>query len=66
MGRLYVASVLISISGKGQTRQAIEADLAPIVPGSWAAWARKTEPQPAVAPAARPAVTTLQPVGSKA
>lgn len=70
MGRLYVASVLISLSGKGQSTKVAEEQLAPIVPGAWAAWAKSYEVKqttaPAKTPASAPATTILQPSGSGA
>jgi hypothetical protein len=72
MGRLYVASVLISISGKPQPARTPAVDLEPIVPGAWAAWARSWDAQsasstavPKAAPAS-PTTPTLRPAGSKA
>jgi hypothetical protein len=69
MGRLYVASVLIAITGKTQTSKPVEAELAPIIPGAWAAWAKGWDSSAAsdTAPTAVKApVTSLQPAGSKA
>ncbi len=70
MGRLYVTSVLITLSGKGQSTKVAEEQLAPIVPGAWAAWAKRNDAEQTVAPARTPvnapAVPILQPAGSKA
>ena len=66
MGRLYIASVLIAISGKGQSAKPVEVELEPIVPGAWAAWAKSAPPEAAApAPKLRKA-TTMQPAGNKA
>lgn len=73
MGRLYVASVLMSISRK-QPAPVEEAELAPMTPGAWAAWAEdwKAEraalaaaSEPQTEPQAVPAVADLQPVVSE-
>jgi hypothetical protein len=69
MGRLYVASVLIAISGKGQSTKVVEAPLQPIVPGAWAAWSKtwNAEQSPASEPKqAKTPVASLRPAGSKA
>jgi hypothetical protein len=71
MGRLYVASVLMSISSKPQPAKTSEDELKPMAPGAWAAWARDWDAQPAsptAAPKLAPATTTttMRPVGSEA
>ena len=40
MGRLYVASILTAIVAKPARAETADVELAPIVPGAWAAWAR--------------------------
>jgi len=71
MGRMYVSGVLLSISAKSQPDKVADVELKPIVPGAWAAWAKRSEAEPtrqaaqtAVAPS--PAIATLKPSGSKA
>ena len=70
MGRMYVASVLISNSSTPKPAKTADVELAPIVPGAWAAWARNRDEQPsreATAPSAAPTTgTTLRPAASKA
>ncbi len=53
MGRHYVASVLISITGSEPVKVA-DVELKPITPGAWAAWAKEDEPM-AAATAVKPA-----------
>lgn len=69
MGRLFVASVLMSLHAKPANRTTgPEPELEPMVPGAWAAWARSwenrqaetptsTETRPAPAPILRPEPT---------
>jgi len=70
MGRLFVASILTTIAAKPASAKTADVELAPIVPGAWAAWARNwdgettgssadpksAQPQPA---SLRPAVNNL-------
>jgi hypothetical protein len=70
MGRLYVASVLMSISRK-QPAKVAETELAPITPGAWAAWARSWSEQPAATTAKpqgtpQPTSRVMRPAGSEA
>ncbi len=62
MGRMYVASVLLAITGKRQPAKVEDVELEPIPPGAWAAWAkgpdaaqtvRTSEPTTAAAPVDR-------------
>ena len=70
MGRMYVASILTSISGRTQPAEAVETELVPMTPGAWVAWARDWDEQ--AHRTARPTVaatsptTALRPSGSKA
>jgi hypothetical protein len=71
MGRMYVASILIAISGIDQTPKVADVELKPITPGAWAAWAKNNEAEPMpmtagpkIAPS--PAATPLQRAGSQA
>jgi hypothetical protein len=73
MGRMYVASVLMSISGKTRPAEVAETELKPMTPGAWAAWARDWDEQrsgqtdlPTAAPAPSTTSSTLQPSGSNA
>ena len=70
MGRLYVASVLISNNtNKATPAKTADVELAPIVPGAWAAWARNWDEQPSsdgTALAVPTPSTTLRPAASKA
>lgn len=52
---MYVASVLLAITGRNQRAKVaeVEAELEPIVPGAWAAWAK--------GPGAAGAVRTAKP-----
>ena len=51
MGRMFVARILVEMS-QPQPRPQPDAELAPIEPGAWAAWAKSfaDETAPAVAP----------------
>jgi hypothetical protein len=72
MGRMFVASVLMSVSRK-QPADVVDTELGPIVPGAWAAWAGNWESEQVALAAAsqpdserRPAPTaTPLPAGSK-
>jgi len=69
MGRLYVASVLFSNTSKPEPAKTADVELAPIVPGAWAAWARNWDEQPSTdgtAPAVPTPGATLRPAASKA
>jgi hypothetical protein len=71
MGPLYVASVLMSITSNGQSPKVAEAELEPIVPGAWAAWAKDWDEQRAALTAGLEAgqktpSPTFQTAGSKA
>lgn len=59
MGRMYVASVLLAITGKSQPAKVAEVELEPIVAGAWAAWAKRPE----AAPTARSSGPTTAPAG---
>ncbi len=62
MGRMYVASVLLAITGKSEPAKVAEVELEPIVPGAWAAWAKA--PDAAQAVRASEATTTLPSVAT--
>jgi hypothetical protein len=71
MGRIYVASVLMSISGRTHPATVAGTELKPMTPGAWAAWARDWDEQQArltarPTAAATSPTTALQPSGSKA
>jgi hypothetical protein len=72
MGRMYVASVLMSISDT-QPAEIAEVELQPTTPGAWAAWARTPDARqevPAVsredAAVAGPAAQPLEPAAGQA
>jgi hypothetical protein len=50
MGSIFVGKVLMSMYGQ-PAKAVADADLAPIKPGAWAAWARSNAGEQAAAPA---------------
>lgn len=43
MGPTYVASVLLTMTSKRETAKVAEVELEPIIPGAWAAWAKRQD-----------------------
>lgn len=63
MGRMYVAGVLLSITGRSEPANVAEVELEPIIPGAWAAWAKG--PATAQTVGTGEAATTTSPVATK-